>query len=114
MNAISIFLETFAVYAGEEEDDSAVHHVFDYQDYLMNRRTRNFAWKLWEIISPWRKYETSEIVFLNFVLLYYNPQLWPKKPQTGLFARVTGLEFSLSFNLHSMNSLEAAITECLI
>ena len=23
------FLETFAVYAGEEEDDSAVHHVFD-------------------------------------------------------------------------------------
>ena len=37
------FLETFAVYAGEEEDDSAVHHVFDYQDYLMNRRTRNFA-----------------------------------------------------------------------
>ena len=35
--------ETFAVYAGEEEDDSAVHHVFDYQDYLMNRRTRNFA-----------------------------------------------------------------------
>ena len=32
----------FAAYAGEE-DDSAVHHVFDYQDYLMHRRTRNFA-----------------------------------------------------------------------
>ena len=35
--------ETFAVYAGEEEDDSAVHLVFVYQDYLMHRRTRRFS-----------------------------------------------------------------------
>ena len=35
--------ETFAVYAGgEEEDDSAVHLVFDCQDYLMHRRTTRF------------------------------------------------------------------------